>query len=63
MVMVNFTREDVSRRMAEAEGKIALAEVTGIEKTAKEAELDKRFAELMSSIIKNQETDLKAFFR
>ncbi|MBF0035911.1 hypothetical protein HAX39_25605, partial [Citrobacter freundii] len=61
--MINFTPEDVALRREEAGSKLAISEVTGVEKTAREAELDNHFAELMSKIIKDQETNLNAFFR
>ncbi len=61
--MVKFTPEEIANRTAEAEYKKAVSNITGIKKYDNEAELDKRFIEVMQKVLDDQRVNLNDFLR
>jgi hypothetical protein len=61
--MVNFTREDIANRVANAEYKKAYSLITGEIEYSAQARLDMHVVEVMSKSIKDSEVDINEFLR
>jgi hypothetical protein len=61
--MVKFTDEDIDQRTAEAEYKIAVADITGVQKYNDEAALDMCFIKVMTKIVNDQRVNISEFLR